>query len=126
MNVTLSPMEGRSARYKNTMGLAKVLFVLIGVPLIAVGVVYIYEEGYLGFYWERYESIYDPQLKTYRCIDENGELAETLEYPCLVVTQQGQKAQARLAKNCEIGGGEPEKCQKDSYDWLISTQPRTK
>lgn len=111
---------------KTVATLLKLLSVFVGLPIILFGIGYLWDEGYLGFYWDRYDSLYDPKLKVHRCIGDNGELSEDMEPPCLVLTLRGQRAQERRAKQCEEAGGDREGCSTESYSWLYSTQPGAK
>lgn len=111
---------------KNVIGLLKMISVIIGLPLLAWALAYFYDEGYLGFYWERYEAVYDPELKINRCIGENGELMEGLQSPCAALTMRGIKARERHFKECLARGGESDRCESVSEEWLDSYRPRIK
>lgn len=110
---------------KTIAALLKLLSVFVLPPVVVLGIGYLWDEGYLGFYWERYSSLYDPKLGVFRCLDENGELAQGIEPPCLVATSRGAKAQIRHAKQCEDDGGDSDSCSVRAYEWLLSRQPRT-
>lgn len=92
------------------------------VVLLAIGAFYLWDEGYFGGYWERAGSLYDPKLKAFRCLDENGEIMEDLVPPCLVMTGRGYKARERRARECEKKGGNHDACAQESYDWVDSTR----
>lgn len=104
----------------------KILVALLGPLGLALLVGYLWDEGYLGFHWEVRDSIYDPKLGIYRCLDETGQLEDKLNPPCLVMTLRGLKAKERREKQCRKTGGEMEACSVESYEWLLSKQPRGK
>jgi hypothetical protein len=105
-------------------GLLKVLSAIVGPTVLVLCLGYLWDEGYLGFYWDRYDSIYDPKLNVTRCIDDNGELSQALSPPCAVVNSRGMKARERWAKRCEESGRDSESCTAESYQWLYSTEPK--
>lgn len=109
---------------KTIAAVVKLLSVFVVPPMVVLGIGYLWDEGYLGFYWERYASIYDPKVGVFRCLDENGELAEGLQPPCFVATTRGLNAQHRHAKQCEEDGGDSDSCSARAYEWLLSRQPR--
>lgn len=98
--------------------------VIVGVLLsLIVGGFYLFDEGYLGFYWNRLNSVYDPMVKKTRCIDDVGELM-TLEEPCLILTLRGRKAMERFQQTCEKEGGDAEGCSQEAFRWVYAQQPR--
>ena len=54
------------------------------------GFTYVWDEGYLGWHWKRYNSVYDSKLGIYRCPDEKGELIKGMESACIAMTLRGQ------------------------------------
>ena len=104
--------------------LFKLASVLLGPLVVVLLGGYLWDEGYLGFYWERYKSTYDPKLGVSRCLDENGELADNLEPPCVVMTSRGRNAMDRRTRDCRSRSQKPEACAAEAYEWLLSTRPK--
>lgn len=108
--------------------LALLTFVLMmGSPIaLIVGAGYLYKEGYWGGgYWERRDSIYDPKLNQMRCLDENGDLSDDLEPPCIMLTGRGLKTFQRYKKSCEDSGLQVEWCRKEAWRRVSETRPKT-
>ena len=102
-----------------------ILLVVIGLSMtLILGAAFVWDEvdGYLGSYWERYRSTYDPKLGVSRCLDENGNLMD-FEPPCLVMTLRGRKAMERHQKTCEENGGEHNDCRQEAFRWVESSRP---
>jgi hypothetical protein len=112
MPSTASPSSG----WKKLRGVLTVLGVLSIIPLI----VYLWDEGYLGSHWKRYDSTNDPKVKAFRCLDEKGDVMDDSEPPCFVLTVRGRKAMARHQKACEEKGGTQEACYEEAWTWLMS------
>ncbi len=103
---------------------ALILVIMFGViAVLVITPFYLWDEGYLGFYWERYGSTYDQKLGVSRCLDENGNLMDGLEPPCLVLTLRGRKAMERNQQACEENGGKHDDCRQEAWRWVISTRP---
>lgn len=104
-------------------GIWKLLFPIFFLPVGVLGASYLWDNGYLGSYWKRYNTLYDPRLHAVRCLDENGELTDEIVPPCFVMTLRGMKAMDRYKSNCMDNGGKQEDCTSKAYDWLISKRP---
>lgn len=105
--------------------LFKLASVFLGPLLVVLIGGYLWDEGYVGFYWQRYDSLYDPKLNVVRCLDEHGELAN-FEPPCVVMTERGRKAMERYEVTCEESGGKHDECSRKAYEWLLSKQPKVR
>jgi hypothetical protein len=101
----------------------RLLLAVIGPVVVILGASYIWDEGYLGSYWKRYGSMYDPKSEGFRCLDERGELTGDILPPCLVLNVRGQKAMARHQTACEKDGGNTAACREGALQWLVSQQP---
>lgn len=104
--------------------LFKLVSVLLGPLVVVLLVGYLWDEGYLGFYWEHYESIYDQKLGVYRCLDENGNIEDSLKPPCVVMTSRGRNAMERRVRECRSRSQKPEDCNAEAYEWLLSKRPK--
>jgi len=111
---------------KTWLGPLKILVIFFGIPIAVFMGAYLWDEGYLGSYWERYGSLYDPKLKVHRCLNEYGQLAEDLEPPCVMMTLRGRKAMERHKIAYVDSGGNPEVCAAQALQWLLSKEHQLK
>lgn len=114
---------------KDVLAASLAILILVGVPgsLIAfiIGAEYVYNEGYFGSYWEHRDSIYDPKLGQMRCLDDNGNLSEDLDPPCVLLTGRGLKTVKRYQKSCEATGILKEWCRKEAWNRVFATRPKS-
>ena len=116
-------LDGFFGMLLGLLGATGVFILFCILPLAVIfGAAYVWDEGYLGSYWERYRSTYDPKLGVSRCLDENGNLMD-FEPPCLVMTLRGRKAMERHQKTCEENGGEHNDCRQEALRWVESSRP---
>jgi hypothetical protein len=106
------------------MRLLKFLGLVMGTTLSLFLTIYLYEQGYLSDYWEPRDSMWDPRLKIFRCLDEHGQLdKDDRQPPCSVMTLPGQKAGDRRIAQCLAKGGDRKQCSEETWRWLYSMRP---
>src|SRR5215212_2400462 len=97
--------------------LKELLMVILSllVPLTVMVAFNFWEEGYLGSYWERWESKGD-----IKCYDQQGRVTSSNQENCYVLTLRGIKARERLTEACKANGESAEKCLQRAVDVLTS------
>ena len=78
---------------------------IVLVCIAAVGWFSLWDTGYLGSYWERWDRGGD-----IKCFDAQGQVTTSSQQPCFVLTQRGINARERLTEACEAKGQDPEAC----------------
>lgn len=91
---------------------------LVVVAIVGVGWFSLWDAGYLGGYWERWER--DGDIK---CFDAQGQFTASGQQPCFVLTQRGLNARERLSETCIEGGEDSETCLERALQHLAAFLP---
>jgi hypothetical protein len=106
------------------MRLFKLLALVLGTTISLWLTIYLYEQGFLTDYWEPRASLWDPRLKIYRCLDENGQIDKAdRQSPCSVMTLAGQRFGERRIAKCMAAGGNEQQCTEEAWRWVYSMRP---
>ncbi len=111
------------------MKILKILGLMIATVLSVHAVIYVADQGYLADYWEDRESLWDPRLKIFRCLDDQGQIDKAdRQPPCSVITLAGQKLAERHMAKCLKAGGEAQRCTHEAWIFVYAMRPeeRTK
>lgn len=91
-------------------GIGKDVLVMVGLILVAMGGVAwfsLWDAGYLGSYWERWERGGD-----IKCFDAQGRVTTSGQQTCFVLTQRGLQARERLTDECKAKGQDEDQCRE--------------
>jgi hypothetical protein len=85
------------------------------IPLTVMVIFILWEDGYLGSYWERWERKGD-----IKCYAKEGRVTSSSQDVCYVLTLRGIKARERLTEACKAKGKMAESCLQFAVDELTS------
>ena len=91
-------------------GIGKEVLVMVALILVAMGGVAwfsMWDAGYLGSYWERWERGGD-----IKCYDAQGQVTTSGQQGCFVLTQRGLHARERLTEECKAKGQDENQCRE--------------
>ena len=97
-----------------------VMVVLVLVAIVGVGWFSLWDAGYLGSYWERWDRGGD-----IKCFDTQGHFTTSGKQTCFVLTQRGLNARERLTEECKEKGEDSETCLEQALKQLTSSLPST-
>jgi hypothetical protein len=97
-------------RQRSFDGIGKDVLVMVGLIVVAMGGVAwfsLWDAGYLGSYWERWERGGD-----IKCFDVHGRATTSSQQTCFVLTQRGLHARERLTEECKGKGQDEDQCRE--------------
>jgi uncharacterized iron-regulated membrane protein len=97
----------------------RILLVLGGIAFVGLSL-----SGWFDPYWERYPSVWDPQLQQFRCMSQRTGALADVDPPCVGLTLAGRYVLERRAQRCLDEGGTRDKCRKEAWDWMDTKKPQ--
>ena len=96
-----------------------VMVTMVFVAIVGVGGFSLWDAGYLGSYWERWQG-----AAGIKCFDAEGRVTASGQETCFVLTQRGLNARERLTEDCKMEGQDEDKCRDLAVKQLTSSLPR--